>query len=267
MSFSQADLEGAAARYNPEIHEAPVVIGHPKTDGPAYGWVKSLEVKGDRLIANVGDIDPAFADQVRQKRYAKVSASFYMPDAGNNPTPGSYALKHVGFLGATAPAVKGLKQAQFATGSDGVMTFGDLSLAEVEAYYQRQLGRSENDSFLEGLIGQGRILPCHKSQLASFMDSLCGAGEVSFADATGAEVSVEALIFFKRFIATLPISVHYGEVAKQFADPFEAGEKQPSFKAPDGYDVSREGAILHDRAMTLSRQKGISYEEAVSSLA
>ncbi|MCA0405598.1 MAG: hypothetical protein LCH39_05550 [Proteobacteria bacterium] len=215
----------------------------------------------------MGDIDPEFADQVRQKRYAKVSASFYMPDAGNNPTPGSYALKHVGFLGAAAPAVKGLKQAQFATAGEGVMTFGDLTVAEVEAFYQRQLGRSENDKLLEKLVREGRVLPCHKDQLVSFMDSLSGAGEVSFADASGAQVSVEALIFFKRFISTLPVVVNYGSITNQFADPFEDGEKRANYKVPDGYEVSPERALLHDRAMSVSRNKGISYEEALSSLA
>ena len=45
---------------------------------------------------------------VRAGRFKKVSASFYTPDSPHNPVPGVYYLRHVGFLGAQPPAVKGL---------------------------------------------------------------------------------------------------------------------------------------------------------------
>jgi hypothetical protein len=42
-----------------------------------------------------------------------VSASFFSPGQEGNPEPSAYYLKHVGFLGAMAPAVKGLAPLNF----------------------------------------------------------------------------------------------------------------------------------------------------------
>lgn len=123
--FSDADLVATAAAYNPSVHEAPIVIGHPRHDAPAYGWVKSLAVQGGCLVAAADQVDPAFAELVSAGRYKKISASFYAPDAPNNPTPGVFALRHVGFLGAQPPAVKGLRSPEFADDEAGVIAFGD----------------------------------------------------------------------------------------------------------------------------------------------
>tara|TARA_E500000318_G_scaffold46673_5_gene44005 strand:+ start:2913 stop:4031 length:1119 start_codon:yes stop_codon:yes gene_type:complete len=111
-TFAEEDLAAIAAAYNTDLHEAPIVVGHPKSNGPAYGWVKSLKFTGGRLVADAGDIDQDFADLVRAKRFKKVSASFYAADGAGNPTPGTKHLRHVGFLGAMPPAVKGLKECE-----------------------------------------------------------------------------------------------------------------------------------------------------------
>lgn len=125
LDFSESDLEASARAYDPAKHEAPIVIGHPKHDAPAYGWVKSLATASDGLNAEPHQVDANFAELVAAGRYKKISASFYLPDAPNNPVPGVYYLRHVGFLGAQPPAVKGLKQAEFADAEDGVVEFGD----------------------------------------------------------------------------------------------------------------------------------------------
>lgn len=126
LEFTEAHLKAAAEAYDPALHEAPLVVGHPKLDAPAYGWVKSLSY-GEALEAMPVQVDQAFADLVNAGRFKKISASFFRPDAKNNPKPGVYYLRHVGFLGATAPAVKGLKSASFADGDEGVIEFGDWS--------------------------------------------------------------------------------------------------------------------------------------------
>lgn len=51
LSFSQSDLAKIAAAYNPATHEAPIVVGHPKTDAPAFGWVERIEARPDGLHA------------------------------------------------------------------------------------------------------------------------------------------------------------------------------------------------------------------------
>ncbi len=113
LSFGEGDLAAIVAGYDPAVHEAPIVVGHPKQDGPAYGWIKGLALKGDRLVAFADQVNPEFSELVKGGSFKKVSAAFYAPDSANNPTPGKYHLRHVGFLGAEPPAVKGLKSIDF----------------------------------------------------------------------------------------------------------------------------------------------------------
>lgn len=108
IDFGEGDLIATAKAYDPTRHEAPLVIGHPRADAPAWGWVGGLTADEGGLFATPRQLDPAFAEMVRAGRFKKVSASFYTPDSPHNPVPGVYYLRHVGFLGAQPPAVKGL---------------------------------------------------------------------------------------------------------------------------------------------------------------
>ena len=125
LSFTEADLVASAAAYDPALHEAPIVVGHPATDAPAYGWIGGLSVAGDRLQAAPRQVDADFAELVKAGRFKRVSASFYAPDSPNNPKPGVFYLRHVGFLGAQPPAVKGLKAVSFAAAEEGIVEFAD----------------------------------------------------------------------------------------------------------------------------------------------
>lgn len=125
LAFGEADLAATAAAYDPAKHEAPIVVGHPRHDGPAYGWIKGLRVADGSLEAEHQQVDPAFAELVAAGRYKKISASFYAPDSPSNPVPGVYYLRHIGFLGAQPPAVKGLRTPSFSEGEPGVVEFGD----------------------------------------------------------------------------------------------------------------------------------------------
>ena len=118
LAFADADLAATARAYDPAKHEAPIVVGHPKLDAPAYGWVGGLTAEGGDLFATPKQVEPAFADLVKEGRFKKVSVAFFKPDHPSNPTPGTYYLKHVGFLGAVPPAVKGLRPIEFAGGDD-----------------------------------------------------------------------------------------------------------------------------------------------------
>lgn len=126
VSLGAADFVSMAASYDRDANPAPLVIGHPQVDAPAYGWVERLGVDGGELVAwpDRDTLDQSFAEAVNAGRYAKVSAQFYAPGNPHNPTPGQYHLKHVGFLGAHAPGVKGLGRVSFAAGDTGeIATF------------------------------------------------------------------------------------------------------------------------------------------------
>ena len=85
----------------------PVVVGHPQNDAPAYAWVDRLRRVGQQLQARFRDIDPGFRQLVEAGRFRNRSIS--LKPVGD----GKWALRHVGFLGAAAPAVSGLKPVAF----------------------------------------------------------------------------------------------------------------------------------------------------------
>ena len=126
-NITDADVQRAAEVYDPKLHEAPIVIGHPAMNAPAYGWVPKLAADGGSLTAEFAQMDDGFAAAVRAGRYKKVSASFWPPGHPNNPVPDSYYLRHVGFLGAHAPAVKGLRAIEFGAAEEGVIEFSEAA--------------------------------------------------------------------------------------------------------------------------------------------
>ena len=93
---------------------APVVVGHPEADAPAYAWIESLRRVGDRLQATLRDIAPAFRDAVEAGHYAGRSIALQ-----------GDTLRHLGFLGGRPPAVPGLAPTCFASAPETVIDFAD----------------------------------------------------------------------------------------------------------------------------------------------
>lgn len=121
VTVTRGDLCELAAEYDPALREAPAVVGHPKMDDPAYGWMRNLRVDGEVLLCDLDDVDPEFADILKAGRYKNRSLSFYRPGTQGNPKPGKHYPKHLGLLGARAPAVPGLKPIQFAADDDATV--------------------------------------------------------------------------------------------------------------------------------------------------
>jgi|Deesub1362B_J571_1020462.scaffolds.fasta_scaffold00331_31 tRNA A37 N6-isopentenylltransferase MiaA len=103
--YTEEDLRAIVESYDPGFHEAPAVIGHPKDNAPAYGWVENLKAENGILYAQFKQIDPEFAKMINKGRFKKISISLYQN--------GKPYLRHVGFLGAMPPQVKGLPDARF----------------------------------------------------------------------------------------------------------------------------------------------------------
>lgn len=123
-TFSEADVADMVASYEPSLCDAPLVVGHPKLDDPAYGSVASLSTDGGHVYATPREVEPQFAELVNTGRFPKISASIYLPNTPGNPKPGHHYLRHVGFLGAAAPSLKGLQRPtlNFAA-NDGALEF------------------------------------------------------------------------------------------------------------------------------------------------
>lgn len=158
LGFTEHDLAATAQAYDPAVHEAPLVVGHPAHDAPAYGWVKRLHYSEAGLQAEPDQLDPAFAELVQAGRFKKISASFYHPASAANPKPGVFYLRHVGFLGAQPPAIKGLKQVEFADDADCVTIefaeMDDLTVASlfrgIREWIIGKFGQDEADKILPG---------------------------------------------------------------------------------------------------------------------
>lgn len=106
--YTVEDLEEIARVYNEqpaeEKHIAPAVVGHPTDNSPAYGWVESLKVVGEKLVATFYDMADSFIEALEEGRYKTVSISLYPKDK---------LLRHIGWLGGVPPAVKGLVPVEF----------------------------------------------------------------------------------------------------------------------------------------------------------
>lgn len=247
-------LDNMVSKYDPGNHEAPAVIGHPKADAPAYAWVEAIKRSGDVLLGKFKQVAAEFNEMVKEGRYKKRSISVY-PDGG---------LKHVGFLGAMPPAVKGLKDVAFTEDDDiAIYEFStqeddsmqktleqlqeDLRLekearkkAEKNAlkfkeqadeatsnFNQAQADRLKTEirSFVEQGIKDGKILPAWKDQgLAEFMEHLSGSDDATLEFAEGDKK--KPLDWFKGFISNFSEHPLFKDMVKP-AD--ETGGKDSEF--------------------------------------
>ena len=161
LEFSDADLKACAAAYDPAKHEAPITVGHPRNDLPAYGWIAGLQATERGLYAQRHQVEPQFAELVRSGRLKKISAAFYAPDSPRNPVPGVYYLRHVAFLGAEPPAVKGLEPVEFSDGEQGVIAFSEVEFSDPAFSYIGSAFRALRDWLIEqaGLEKADKVLP------------------------------------------------------------------------------------------------------------
>jgi polyhydroxyalkanoate synthesis regulator phasin len=118
-TYTVDDLDNMVQLYNDQPEEsrrkAPHVLGHPKDNSPAYGWVGKLKRSGEFLMASCEEMSDEFVEAVNKGAYKFRSASIYP----------SGLLRHVGWLGATQPAIAGLGEASFSE-DDGSITFDHM---------------------------------------------------------------------------------------------------------------------------------------------
>jgi len=103
VTLAQSDIEAMAADYNRDVQAAPLTIEHVRS-GPAHGWVSALRVSGDKLQARFENLSRELREWIKTGAYRSRSAEIY----SKFKATGRAYLGAVTFLGATAPAVKGL---------------------------------------------------------------------------------------------------------------------------------------------------------------
>lgn len=257
QTITAQELERIAATYDPADHPAPIVIGHPEADAPAYGWVDGLFVEGGVLKATIRDAVPEFTEAVRKGRYQKVSVSLFLPNSPANPKPESFYLKHIGFLGAAAPAVPGLKPVRLGSGTEGTISLTqERPEASGEESELQRLRREVRRRRIDDLISEGRVLPVFQEEILDFVASLDNTDTVSFSDGSTATCQD----WFLSYLARQPAVVTFGATDIGRPPP-EGGSAQNM--APEGYTIDPSRSPLYDLARQLEQEKGISFAAAV----
>lgn len=258
---TEATLQDIASSYDRDLHPAPIVIGHPDTDAPAFGWAERLYVEGGTLKAMLEETAPEFAETVKAGRYKKVSVSLFTPHMDSNPKPGHVYLKHIGFLGAATPAVPGLKPVKFSDLSGGIVleqdnpSFAEFAQRDELARLRRQVREQE----VEKLVMEGRVLPVFKDEVVAFAASLDDRETVSFAEGGGMLTRKD---WFMSYLARQPKVVSFGAMDLG-PDPNAPVQRRQAGAIPDGYSMDRAGTETYFAAQEMAREKGITFAQAV----
>ena len=132
-TYSEADL--LQMQKNTPRRTAPIVIGHPQANHPAYGWNDDIKVEGGKLSIKFDQVNEDFAEMDKNGAFKKRSLSI-----GKNQD-GEYYIRHVGWLGAKPPAIKGLADVEYNDGKDAVVyEFGETEAINELAYLIQTVG-------------------------------------------------------------------------------------------------------------------------------
>ncbi|MGD9809646.1 MAG: hypothetical protein AB7E76_02800 [Deferribacterales bacterium] len=211
-------LHQIANDYNVSDHDAPVVIGHPADNAPAYGWVKALSVAGDRLMAELRDIQPEFKDWVNRSLFKKRSISLYP----------SGLLRHVGFLGALPPAVKGLKDFEFKSGEG----FEQYEYEDIQDQKEVDMTLEELQAQLKVMQDRLSVLETEKKQETERADKAEADLEkvnTEFSDAQAKQAKAELTQFVDQLVADEKLLGKDKANVLAFAEGLAAGGKVINF--------------------------------------
>lgn len=283
--YSAENLDEMVSIYNKrqekdEKQEAPLVKGHPKSNDPAFGWVKKLARRGKSLWARVENLNSEIITDVRQGKYKKLSISIY-PDN---------MLRHVGLLGAAAPAVKDLENLNFSEDLENermifsgeeiqsdTMEFSEEKYEELEeekqnlmllckAYQEeietlkRENKRREYEEFADSLIdfAEGpKIMPAQREIIVDMMEKANEKDEENIGnqDYSEDESNLKQLKSFFNSLSPI-MSLNEELSTKKIAN--NCDEKY------EGRNVNEERLEMHNLALEyMSSHPEISYEQAL----
>ena len=123
--YTQQDLEKMVANF--PVWKPPLVIGRPDTNSPAMGWAAELKAENGKLFARAEKVQPELEQHVASGRFPNRSIAIYVDPKGSGP-----AVRHIGFLGATPPEVKGLAPIQFSDGEFVAIEFDENKEDEMD---------------------------------------------------------------------------------------------------------------------------------------
>ncbi|MCY3689236.1 MAG: hypothetical protein OXG90_09720 [Gammaproteobacteria bacterium] len=197
--FTRQNLTDLAESYDADKWPSPLVLGHPKMDSPAYGWLGSASVEGDTLTGKIVDLAEDVKTLIRNKSFRRISISIHPVDGASNPRRGrSLYIRHVGLLGAKAPAVPGLSPVSL-SGHDDNIELSEDSYIPPDFALRMELQRYTD----EGVLWPGE---------SEFLFSVCESEAINLS-----EEEVERWGTAKdrilRILERLPVTIPFGEFA------------------------------------------------------
>jgi len=290
--YSLDDLNFIAESYKPEEDEAPIVIGHPADNSPAFGWISSLEVTEDgKLVADAPDdkIQSDFLTALKQGTYKKRSISL---------TPEG-KLRHIGFLGGAAPAVKGLADIQFSQPSSNVFEFelipeksneelNSLSnkidelktsldnlnlnysesastkkrlnevLSQVNSLRSKITGKVLSD-YLDSKISDGKLTPAIKDKLLNLQTFITSQNFST--DFSEVKFHSDVNNLLKDLSDSFPKIIHF----ENFAEKPDSVDEIKDEDYGD-FSVDEQSKSLHKKALSLMKKDNINYISAVKKI-
>lgn len=162
--FSEADLEDLNEGIHEQLkagYQPPMVKGHPKVDDPRVGSVVDSKVENGVLKVKLDDVSNDFAEEVKKGGFKYLSASVY-----SNLKKG---LRHLGALGAHAPAMKGMAPLCFGEGmfaeADKGVTEQDVCVFAESFAWDRLVPASVFERLIWKLGSLGSLFRSQREQL------------------------------------------------------------------------------------------------------
>jgi hypothetical protein len=296
--YTLDDLNFIAQSYKPEEDEAPIVIGHPEDNDPAFGWINSLSVTADgSLIAEASEdkLHPDFLTALKEGRYKKRSISL---------TPEG-KLRHIGFLGAAKPAVKGLADIQFSSLSSVMYEFdvdkepeiktevdkfseltkeidqlkesvavlqqnfsesgensANASIDKISSQLnslQAKISNSDFEKMLDEKVNEGTLTPAIKDKVLEVSNFM--QSQNFSEDFSVSKFQSEANKILVSLVNSFPKIIFYENFAEKPED--DNSLKDDSFI---GMEIDSESKQLHKKAIALMKKDNITYLNAVTKL-
>lgn len=162
--FSEADLNDLNEGIHNQLkagYQPPMVKGHPKLDDPRVASIVDSKVEDNVLKVKLDDVNPEFAEEVKKGGFKYLSAAIY-----SNLKKG---LRHLGALGAHAPAMKGMTPLCFGEGmfaeADKDMSEEDVCVFAEPFAWDRLVPKSVFESLVYKIGNIGRLFRSQREQL------------------------------------------------------------------------------------------------------
>lgn len=227
--WSIEDLNKIVKQFETVHKDAPICIGHPKSSTPAYGWIDKVVRKGDNLYCTFKNVQKEFWEACKKGLFKNRSISLDK----------DFNIRHLAFLGAQAPAIKGLEQFCFSDDENYLcFDFSDYSDIELSQRKEKRVEEKklqglldeknseieslkksleemkksqkikEFEDFCDAAIKEGNILPRHRESVINILLACDDTKTFNFED--GEEKN--AVEVAKNFVKSLKI-MNFEEVA------------------------------------------------------